>query len=103
MDAIVRLPLKYSDPEGKGYCDALMPSQCRVGCDDKVVFECIGGDRVHIKWLGTFNNSDGACNEDLDRIAQNLYGWSFSRLNSVWYGRLGKFDGWYDLIKMEKV
>ena len=33
-----KLPLKYSDPEGKGYCDALMPSECRRGSDAKGLF-----------------------------------------------------------------
>ena len=97
------LPIKYNDTEGRGYCKALMPSQCRELLGDSDLCRCSSGELVRVTWLGTFDNSRGACDEDLEHIAQSLYGWSFSRLNSVWYGRLGKLDGWYDLIKMEKL
>ena len=103
MNSVWRLPLKYSDKENKGYCDALIPSQCRIGCDDKGVFECIGGERVRVEWLGVFRNEKGESQPQLEWIAQNLYGWTFERIEAQWYARLHKLDGWWEKIRLRKI
>lgn len=98
-----KLPFKYSDPEGKGYCDALMPSECRRGADCKGLFKCATGEVVRVEWLGTFRNERGESQEWLERIAQNLYDWTFERVQSHWIARLGKVEGWYDKLRLRKV
>lgn len=97
------LPLKYSDPEGKGYCDALMPSECRRGSDAKGLFKCATGEVVRVEWLGVFKNECGESKELLERIAQDLYGWTFERVRSNWIARLGKVEGCFGKIRMRKV
>lgn len=98
-----KLPLKYSDPEGKGYCDALMPSECRRGADCKGLFKCATGEIVRVEWLGVFRNERGESQEQLDWFSQCLYGWTFERVKSHWIARLGKVEGWYDKVRLRKV
>ena len=98
-----KFPLKYSDPEGKGYCDALMPSECRRGSDAKGLFKCATGEVVSVEWLGVFKNECGESKEILERIAQNLYGWTFERVRRNWIARLGRVEGCFDKIRMRKV
>jgi hypothetical protein len=98
-----KLPLKYSDPEGKGYCDALMPSECRRGADCNGLFKCATGEVVKIHWCGTFNNERGWSEKDLENMSQRLYNWTFARVRSNWIARLGKVEDWWDLIKLYKV
>lgn len=96
------LPLRFRD-DGEGKCVALMPSQCRAGCDDKGIFECLGGERVRVEWHGIYRNEKGESERELESLAQRLYGWSFARLQSTWIARLGKIDGWWDLLRLVKV
>lgn len=98
-----KLPLKYTDPQGKGYCEALMPCECRRGADDKGLFQCSTGEVVKIRWCGTFNNEKGWCDKDLEDLSQNLYGWSFPRVRSSWIARLGKVEGYFDWVKLYRV
>lgn len=101
-----KLPLKYNDNDGKGYCEALMPSQCRRGCDIKGTFECLGGEVVKVEWLGTFNNEGGESRGVLELICDHLYGWDFERVRSNWIARLGtnvRFEELFDFIRMRKV
>lgn len=98
-----KLPLKYSDPEGKGYCDALMPSECRRSSNAKGLFKCATGEVVRVEWLGVFRNELNESQEWLERIAQDLYGWTFERVQSQWIARLGKVEGWWDKVRMRKV
>lgn len=96
------LPLRFKD-DGTGHCQALMPSQCREGCEVKGLFKCASGEIVKVEWCGVYRNEKDACEKDLERIAQNLYGWSFARVSSTWIARLGKVDVWWDWLKMEKL
>ena len=96
------LPLRFRD-DGEGKCEALMPSQCRTGCDIQGVFQCASGETVKVEWIGVYRNEKGESEKWLEGIAQRLYGWSFARLQSTWIARLGKIDGWWDWIRMEKV
>jgi hypothetical protein len=98
-----KFPLKYSDPEGKGYCDALMPSECRRGADCKGLFKCATGEIVRVEWLGVFRNERGESQEHLEWISQCLYGWTFERVQSHWIARLGKVEGFWDKIRMREV
>jgi hypothetical protein len=41
--------------------------------------------------------------EWLERIAQDLYGWTFDRVQSHWIARLGKVEGFWDKIRLRKV
>lgn len=98
-----RLPLRYGDKENKGYCDALMPSQCRYGSDWNGLFECASGEIVNVEWLGVFRNDKGESQSQLEHIAQDFYGWTFERVEAQWYARLHKLDGFYDKIRMRKI
>ena len=98
-----KLPLKYSDPEGKGYCDALIPSECLQGANYKGLFRCSSGEIVTLKDCGTFNNTRGECDRQLDFLCQKMYNWTFSRVRSNWIARLGKVEDWWEHIKLYKV
>ena len=98
-----RLPLRYSDPDGKGYCEALMPSECFRGVEFTDKFRCNSGEIVRVHWCGTYNNEKGWCDNDLERLSQSLYGWSFARVRSSWIARLGKVEGYWYWIKLYKV
>lgn len=100
------LPLAYHDKEGKGYCDALMPSQCRYNSDARGLFMCSNGELVKVEWRAVFRNEHDCCRNDLEVRSQNLYSWSFSRVRSTWIARLGSSfvdDGCWDVIRMVKV
>ena len=98
-----KLPLKYSDPESKGYCDALMPSECRYETDCKGLFKCATGEVVRVEWLGVFRNERGESQEQLEWISQLLYDWTFDRVQSHWIARLGKVEGYWDKVRLRKV
>lgn len=98
-----KLPLKYRDHDGKGYCDALMPSKCRYGSDTKGLFQCLTGEIVKVKWMGTMRNSKKECEDDLQKLSQKLYGLNFSYVRSIWYGRINCFEDTWDWIRMYKV
>lgn len=97
------LPLKYSDSKGKGYCEALIPSECCRGADVNGLFRCTTGDIVRVKWCGSFNNEKGMSDGDLEEISRRLYKWTFARVRSEWIARLDKVEDRWDWIKMYKV
>ena len=99
MSKIYPIPLRYIDKEGKGYCDALIPSQVRTGCDAKGVYRCLGGELVHIEWLMVCDNTKGACEKQLDSISKDLYNLPFTNIRSMWFARLKQVDGWWDKIR----
>lgn len=99
MSKIYPIPLRYIDKEGKGYCDALMPSQVRIGCNAKGVYRCLGGELVHIEWLMVCNNTQGEHGDMLDKLSKDLYELPFSNIRSMWFARLGRIEDWWDKVR----
>ena len=99
MSRAYSIPLYYSDKDGKGYCDALIPSETRKGCDAKGVYKCLGGELVTVEWLSVMDNTKGHYDETLDFISQDLYSMPFSRVKSLWFARLGDVEGYWDKIR----
>ena len=99
MSRIYPIPLRYVDKDGKGYCDALIPSEIRANCSANGVYRCLGGELVRIEWLRVCDNTRGVYDEALDGISKDLYNLPSSRLKSVWFARLGKVEGWWDKIR----
>lgn len=93
------IPLKYSDKDNKGYCDALIPSEVRYGCDAKGVYRCLGGELVTIEWLRVMDNTTGIYDMSLNAISEDLYNMPFPRIKSMWFARLGKVSGVWDKIR----
>lgn len=103
MSKIYPIPLRYIDKDDKGYCDALIPSQVRTGCDAKGVYRCLGGELVHIEWLKVCDNTNGVYDKELDFISKDLYNLPFTNIRSMWFARLKKIDGWWDKIRCRLV
>lgn len=93
------IPLKYQDKDGKGYCDALIPSEIRYGCDAKGVYRCLGGELVTIEWLSIMDNTSGIYDISLNAMSEDLYNIPFPRVKSMWFARLGKVSGYWDKIR----
>lgn len=99
------LPIRYNDKDNNGYCKALMPSQCRRGCNYKGVFKCLSGEKVKVEWLGVFINDHDASVEQLNHICETLYDWTFERVKSNWVARLGIhtiLEDCWDYIRIRK-
>lgn len=99
--SIARLPIRYNDKDGNGYCDALIPSQCHYHADPKGVFQCTSGETVEVQWLSIQHKDKSK--ELLDRICQELYGWQFEQVQSQWYTRVDDLDGYWSKIRMKRV
>ena len=97
---VYSLPLRYIDKEGKGYCDALMPSQCRIGCDARGVYKCLGGELVSVEWLRVCDNTRGEYEDSLNSIAEDLYGLSMPNVRSMWFARLRKVEEYWDKVRL---
>lgn len=52
-------------------------------------------------FIGTWNNSGGIYEDELDGVCQRKYGVPFVSIRSVWIGRLGKIDDYWHLIKLD--
>lgn len=98
-----RLPIRYSDSANKGYCEALIPCECRRKANVDELFKCATGEVVRMQLCGTFNNEDGRCDKDLNLLSQRLYNWDLSRVKSNWIARLGEVDNKWDWVKLYKV
>ena len=94
------LPLHYIDKEGKGYCDALMPSQCRIGCDARGVYKCLGGELVRVEWLRVCDNTRGEYERLLNSITEGLYGLPMRNVRSIWFARLHKVEEYWDKVRL---
>lgn len=80
----------------------LLPCEVTQGRMNRLL-KCVGGEVVRVEWLGTFRNERGESQEQLEWIAQNLYGWTFERVQSQWIARLCKVEGFWDKIRLRKV
>jgi hypothetical protein len=99
MSKIYPIPLKYSDKDGKGYCDALIPSEVRHGCNAKGIYRCSGGELVTIEWLRVVDNTSGRYDDVLDGISRDLYNLPFNVVRSQWFARIKKIEGYWDKIR----
>lgn len=67
-------------------------------------YSTIDGVTVDAKFLGTWNNSDGAFTDELDDICIRLLDAPFSTVYSLWFSRLGgAISGFWHLVKLDKV
>lgn len=60
------------------------------------------GVECRLKYISTCNNKDGEYDGLLDDACQRYYGCSFSTIRSIWIGRLGIVDDYWNVVKMEK-
>lgn len=55
------------------------------------------------RFESTWNNANGAYDEELDRLCQRMFRVPFVSVRSMWIGRLGRIDDYWHLIKLEKI
>lgn len=92
------IPIKYSKV-------ALIPDDV-FGKEQKLPkskYRCISGEVVHIKYIRGFDNSGGRYDRVLDEICNEIYGCTFSFVNSIWHGRIGHIRGVWHKVMMVKV
>lgn len=92
------IPIKYSKvaliPDDVFWKEQKLP---------KSKYRCISGEVVQIKYIAGFDNSGGRYDCVLDRICNEIYGCTFSFVNSIWYGRIGPMSGVWHKVMMVKV
>lgn len=66
-------------------------------------FRTSDGVDVRVRYISTWNNKDGAYDEELDDLCQRKWGVTFSSIRSVWFARLGRVGDFWHLVKMIKV
>lgn len=81
---------------------ALLPGVLLEGIQRNDVVETNDGVKVRIEYLGTWNNANGWCEQDLDAVTQNLYDQPFAKVQQVWKTRIRIDDVWHK-VKMTRV
>lgn len=76
-----------------------MPSN--AASDD--ILETTDGVKCRLKYISTMNNERGDYNDLLDDFCQDLYGFPFSSIRSIWIARLGSVSDFWNLVEMEKM
>ena len=80
---------------------ALLPAVLLEGIQHGEVVETKDGVKCRIEYIGTWNNENGWCSQDLDVITRNLYGQPFAMVQQVWNSRM-RIDGWWHKVKMTR-
>lgn len=81
---------------------ALLPGVLLEGIQRNDVVETKDGVKVHIEYLGTWNNANGWCEQDLDFETRRLYDQPFAKVQQVWKTRM-RIDNWWHKVKMTRV
>lgn len=81
---------------------ALLPAVLLDGIQRGEVVETKDDVQVRIEYIGTWNNENGWCSQDLDAVTRKLYDQSFAMVQQVWNGRM-RIDGWWHKVKMTRV
>lgn len=81
---------------------ALLPAVLLEGIQRNDVVETNDGVKVRIEYLGTWNNANGWCEQDLDAVTRNLYDQPFTKVQQVWKTRIRIDDVWHK-VKMTRV
>lgn len=92
---MITIATKYSE-------NALLPDAILNGVQNGDIVETKDSVKVRITYLGTFNNTNGWCDKDLDYVTQKLYNQSFFHVQQVWKNRM-PIDDWWHKVKMEIV
>lgn len=61
------------------------------------------GVKVRVEPQTTWNNNDGAYDDELETMSQSLFKCSFKFVKSLWIGRLGVLSDYWHLIKLIKI
>lgn len=69
---------------------------------DADTYETMDGVTCRLKYISTWNNSDGSYDEALEDVCQRKFGCSFSTIRSIWISRLGSVDVYWHLVTMIK-
>lgn len=92
---MITIATKYSE-------NALLPDAILNGVQNGDIVETKDSVNVRITYLGTFNNTNGWCEKDLDYVTHKLYNQSFGYVQQVWKNRMPIGDWWHK-VKMEIV
>lgn len=95
----IRIPIKYAEY-------AIVPHELFDAVKSNYasyLYECLGGEIIRIKFVAGCNNSDGRYSEKMNKRCMDMYNMPFSRIERVWYERLGRLSGFWHRVKMERV
>ena len=70
---------------------------------DAETYETTDGITCRLKYISTWNNSDGSYDGELEDVCQHRFGCPFSTIRSIWISRLGRVDVYWHLVKMIKL
>lgn len=67
------------------------------------VYETQDGVRVKIRFISTWNNSDGEYNDELDDLCIRRWGMTFAFMRSMWISRLPYVGNYWHLVQLSKI
>lgn len=80
---------------------ALIPSDITDGNHISQKYKLTGGEVVTLRWLTTWNNTNGKSDAELDKLCRELYDMDFESVKGVWQRRLGgRLENWWHKVEM---
>lgn len=61
------------------------------------------GQKVKLKFIGTWNNEEGRFNDELDDICLRFWGVPFITMRSIWVSRLGRVSDFWHIVEMVRI
>lgn len=88
------MPVKYAPV-------VLIPSELTDGNHIAQKYKLSGGEVVTLRWIATWNNTNGRSDAELDKLCRELYGMDFESVKAVWQRRLGgRLENWWHKVEM---
>lgn len=89
------LNLKYSEK-------VLFPHELIAEDGESNIYVLATGERVKIKRLGVWDNTQDRSARSLEAESRALFGLTFSQIESVWKRRIGELSGYWCKAKLLK-
>ena len=83
--------------------DVLIPIAGLGGLRDDPEVQTKDGVHCLAQFLSVWDNSDDRYKEELDYSCHHKWGCSFSRIHSIWFGRIGNPGAYWYLIKLNRI
>lgn len=66
-------------------------------------YETEDGVKVRVKYISTWNNSDGEYNEELEDLCMKRWGMTFAFIRSMWISRLPYVGNYWHYVELTKI
>lgn len=102
MKATLHQPSPIPKPMPVKYAPVVfIPTELTNGNHIAQKYKLAGGEVVTLRWLSTWNNTDGKYDKELDGLCRELYGMDFESVRAVWKRRLGgRLEDWWHKVEM---